>query len=117
MEHKINIPPTVNAMSLKHLPFLEWLVELNENERSVLDLTPVELHECLALFTGIPKQQFGMYLLKSNYKLLEQILLAFNKREEVQIPYEVVYDDQVFVFNKTLLSSLLGGISIQAKQT
>jgi hypothetical protein len=33
-----------------------------------------------------------MYLLKSNYKLIEQILLAYGKREEVNIPYELKFE-------------------------
>jgi hypothetical protein len=95
---EIKIPATVKDMGLKHLPFLEWLVELNEQKRDILDLLPSELNEALALFTGLPKQQFERYLLKSNYQLMEQILLAYGKREETKIPYELEYDGNVFVF-------------------
>jgi len=96
---EIKIPATVRDMTMKHLPFLEWLVKLNEENRDILDLTPPELHEGLALFTGIPKQQFGMYLLKSNYQLMEQILLAYGKRDDnTKIPYELTYEDKTYVF-------------------
>ena len=95
---EIKIPASVKEMKLKHLPFLDWLVKLNEEKVDILDLPPVEIYEALELFTGIPKQQFGKYLLKSNYRLLEQILLAYGRREEVEIPYELEYDGNVYLF-------------------
>lgn len=95
---EIKIPASVKEMTLKHLPFLVALSDLNEQKRDILDLTPSEIQEMLALFTGLPKQQFGMYTIKSNYNLMIEILHAFGRREDMKIPYELTYEGNTYVF-------------------
>lgn len=105
MKEKIDIPDTLNDMTLEQLPFYLELVKIAPEDGEVTDetfenLDPVQVSDLLSLFFNKPEGHFDRYVDRDNRRILNEIGISTMKMRKEPIREAIEVGGVRYVFQK-----------------